>query len=326
MPCAAEPPGPDRLSTVTSPFGPLCLIVNPLAGRRGAAGPLRRVEAALREHGLEHSVELTAAPGDATRIARRRLGEGCRFLVAVGGDGTVHEVVNGMVGAGADGDPPGGGAVLGVVAAGSGCDYIRTFGLPSSPAGAVARLTGGGTRRVDVARITYTDPEGRRAERCFANIAEVGLGASTAAGAARLPRWLGPSRYLVAFWAVLPGHRAGAARIEVDGAVAHDGRAVNVVAANGRYFGGGMHISPRSEPSDGTLELLVFTGRKTDSFTMLPRVYLGRHVPHRRIVELRGARFRVESARPLEVEADGEVLGTTPVAVEVLPAALTLKV
>lgn len=311
---------------MTSPFGPLCLIVNPRAGGRGAAASLRKVETALAERGLEHEIELTAGPGDATRIARRRLGEGWRFLVAVGGDGTVHEVVNGMVGAGTGGGPTGEGAVLGVVAAGSGCDYIRTFGLPSRPAGAVARLAGDATRPVDLARITYTDPDGRRAERCFANIAEVGLGASTAARAARLPRWLGQSRYLVAFWAVLPGHRAGAARIEVDGTVGHDGRAVNVVAANARYFGGGMHISPRSDPSDGTLELLAFTGRKTDSFTMLPRVYLGRHVPHPRIVELRGGRFRVESAQPLDVEADGEVLGTTPVTIEVLPGALTLKV
>lgn len=311
---------------MSSPFGPLCLIVNPRAGRRGAARSLRRLEGALTERGLEHDVELTAGPGDATRIARRRLGEGWRFLVAVGGDGTVHEVVNGMVGDGAGGGPTVQGAVLGVVASGSGCDYIRTFGLPSDPAGAAARLAGDATRPVDLARITYTDPAGHRAERCFANIAEVGLGASTAARAARLPRWLGRSRYLVAFWAVLPGHRAGAARIEVDGTVARDGRAVNVVAANGRYFGGGMHVSPRSDPSDGTLEVLVFTGRKTDSFTMLPRVYLGRHVPHARIVELRGGRIRVESARPLAVEADGEVLGTTPVTIEALPAALTLKV
>ena len=313
---------------MTSPFGSLCLIVNPRAGGRGAASSLRKVEAALEERGLDHDVELTAGPGDATRIARRRLADGCRFLVAVGGDGTVHEVVNGMVGDGdsAGGGPAGEGAVLGVVSAGSGCDYIRTLGLPSRPAEAVGRLAGDGTRAVDLALITYTDTDGRRAERCFANIAEVGLGASTAARAARLPRRLGQSRYVVAFWAVLPGYRTGGARIEVDGAVAHDGRAVNVVAANGRYFGGGMHISPRSDPSDGALELLVFTGRKTDSFTMLPQVYRGRHVPHPRIVELRGSRFRVESEWALAVEADGEVLGTTPVTIEVLPGALTLKV
>lgn len=306
-----------------SPFGRACLIVNARAGARGPRG-LGRIERALAEHGLDHDVELTAGPGDATAIASRRLARGCRFLVAVGGDGTVHEVVNAMVGA--DGRPVVEGAVLGVVAAGSGCDYVRTFGIPSRAPDAVARLAGPAVRVVDVARIAYVDREGRPASRCFANIAEVGLGATTAARAERLPRRLGRSRYLAAFWAVLPSYRPGAARVEVDGAVAHDGRAVNVVAANGRYFGGGMHISPRSQPDDAALDLLVFTGRKTDSFTMLPRVYRGRHLPHRRVVELRGSRLRVETDRRLDVEADGEVLGTGPVTIEVLPAALTLKV
>lgn len=308
-----------------SPFGPVCLVVNARAGGgRRPASSLRRITEALDFAGLEHEVEFTSGGGDATRIARQRLQAGCRFLVAVGGDGTVHEVVNGMLdGAGRS---LAHGAVLGVVAAGSGCDYVRTFGLPSRAADAVGHLTGDRVVRVDVARIHYVDPAGAPASRCFVNIAEVGLGASTAQRAIRLPRRLGQSRYLVAFWAVLPSYRPGAARIDVDGAVAHDGRAVNVVAANCRYFGGGMQVSPRSQPSDGQLELLVFTGRKTDSFTMLPRVYRGRHVPHRNIVELTGRRFRIESASALDVEADGEVLGTTPVSIDVLPGALTLKV
>lgn len=307
-----------------SPFGRLCLVVNPRAGGRRPDRTLQRITAALAARGLEHDVELTAAPGDATRITRRGLAEGCRFVVAVGGDGTVHEVVNGMLDEA--GAPVADGAVLGVVAAGSGCDYIRTFGLPSRADAAVARLDGDAVRQVDVARIGFIDDTGAPAARYFVNIAEVGLGASTAARAARLPRALGQARYLAAFWAVLPSYRPAAARIEVDGATAHEGRAVNVVVANARYFGGAMQVSPQSDPSDGTLELLVFTGRKTDSFTMLPKVYRGRHVPHHDIVELRGGRFRVEPETPLDVEADGEVLGTTPVTIEVVPAALSLKV
>ena len=307
-----------------SPFGRLCLVVNPRAGGGHTGRSLDGLTGALDAAGLEHDVELTAAPGDATRIARRRLDAGCRFVVAVGGDGTVHEVVNGMLDG--TGRPLAGDAVLGVVAAGSGCDYIRTFGLPSRADRAVARLAGDAVQRVDVARIGYVDASGAPASRCFVNIAEVGLGAATAVRAARLPRRLGQGRYLAAFWAVLPSYRPAAARIEVDGVVAHDGRAVNVVVANARYFGGAMQVSPRSDPSDGTLELLVFTGPKTDSFTMLPKVYRGRHVPHRNIVELGGRSFRIEPVTALDVEADGEVLGTTPVTVEVVPAALALKV
>jgi diacylglycerol kinase (ATP) len=308
---------------MASPFGRLSLVVNLTAGRSATTRALERVGATLSARGLDYDVRITEGPGDATRIARRVLDEGGRFLVAVGGDGTVHEVVNGMVGSGPPVVPA---PVLGVVAAGSGCDFIRTFALPADPSAAAARLDGDAVRSLDLARIEFVDVEGGPAVRHFANIAEAGLGAATARRAIGLPRWLGQSRYLAAFWAELPGYRPATMRVELDGAAGYDGRAVNVVVANGRYFGGGMHISPGSDPTDGTLEVLVFHGRKTDSFTMLPKVYLGRHLPHPRVVELQGRRVRLDPDRPFPVEADGEVLGTTPATVEVVPAALSLKV
>ncbi|HET7487391.1 MAG TPA: YegS/Rv2252/BmrU family lipid kinase [Acidimicrobiales bacterium] len=308
---------------MSSPFGTLSLVVNPHAGGPGNRRRLDRLRAALDIQGLEHVVLPTAGPGDASRLAREALEGGSRFVVAVGGDGTVHEVANGMLGD--DGRPLSPGAVLGVVAAGSGCDLIRTFGLPGRPVEAAAHLSGDTVRPLDAARMTFAGPGGTEA-RSFVNIAEAGLGAATAARAARLPNALGQSRYLVAFWAVLPGYKPSVVRVEVDGSVAYEGRGVNVIVANCRYFGGGMHISPRSDPADGRLEVLVLKGRKTDSFTMLPKVYRGRHLPHPDVVELGGRRVVVEADAPMPVEADGEILGTTPLTVEAVPAALTLKV
>ncbi|MBW3547478.1 MAG: diacylglycerol kinase family lipid kinase [Actinobacteria bacterium] len=308
---------------MSSPLGRPLLIVNQQAGGRKVDAVVRRLQAALAGHGVDYDLSTTGGPGHASHMARERLEEGGRFLVAVGGDGTVHEVVNGMFVDGRTIVPQ---PVLGVVAAGSGCDFVRTFGLPTAPAEAAARLAGAETRALDLARIDYVDAHGSSGTRYFANIAEAGLGGATAARAAGLPRLLGPSRYFFAFWATLPSYQPGTMRIEVDGVVAHEGRTVNVVVANGRFFGGGMHISPRSDPGDGTLELLVFTGRKTDSFTMLPKVYRGRHVPHPSIVELRGRCIRLESEQPFTIEADGEILGTTPATVEVLPSPIRLKV
>jgi YegS/Rv2252/BmrU family lipid kinase len=301
----------------------MTLIVNLHAGGRKARRAVHDVERTLDSLGLEYGVQVTTSAGDATRIARRRAEQGGRFLVAVGGDGTVHEVVNGML---AEGRPVAPGPVLGVVAAGSGCDFVRTFGLPARPSRAARRLDGEAVHPLDVASISCIDRQGHPTARYFANIAEAGLGAATASRAVGLPRWVGPSRYFFAFWAALPSYRPGTMRIEVDGRAAYEGRAVNVVAANARFFGGGMHISPRSDPADGVVELLVFVGRKTDSFTMLPRVYRGRHLPHPSIVELQGRRVALESDQPFAVEADGEVLGTTPATIEVLPQALALKV
>ncbi|MDQ3569110.1 MAG: diacylglycerol kinase family lipid kinase [Actinomycetota bacterium] len=308
---------------MASPFGRLTVIANPRAGRRRLRSTLATLERGLCELGLEHDLRLTEGPGDATRLARRALVDGSRFLVAVGGDGTVHEVVNGMF----DHDRPSEPApVLGVVAAGSGCDLIRTFSIPAQAAAAVSRLAGANVRPLDVAKLSYVDPDGRRAVRYFVNIAEAGLGGSTAALAARLPRWLGISRYFLGFWMTLPRYGPGSMQIETDDGARYEGRAVNVVVANCRFFGGGMQVSPRSEPHDGTLEVLVFTGPKSDSFTMLPRVYRGRHLPHAHVVEMKGRHFRLESDRPFVIEADGEVLGTTPATVEVLPQPVYIKV
>lgn len=308
---------------VSSPFGPLALVVNPRAGRGKVGKKLSQIELGLRSRGLDHEVFLTEGPGDASRLARQALATGRRFLVAVGGDGTVHEVVNGMLD---DDEPVNVDSVLGVVSAGSGCDFARTFDIPARAVDAVDRLAGTGARPLDVGKIHYIDQSSRTTTRYFANIAEVGLGGSTARRAAALPAFLGPARYFLAFWLILPRYRPGAARIEVDGEPAFAGRAGNVVLANCRFFGGGMRISPRSDPADGVLDVQVFTGPKSDSFTTLPKVYAGSHLPHRNVRELAGRRVTIHADQPMAIEADGEVLGTTPATVEVLPRRLRVKV
>ena len=309
---------------MVSPFGPLTLIVNPAAGRGRVAGALPTIEMALRADDLGYGLVVTRGPGDATRAARAAMEAGGRFIVAVGGDGTIHEVVNGMVTA--DGRPGGDGAVLGVIAAGSGSDFVRTFDLPEEPSAACARLAGEATQPLDLGKVTYVDhSSGAETARCFVNIAEVGLGAAVVHRAARLPRSAGRSRYLVAFWMALPGFRAERIHLEADGR-AFEGRVHNVVVANCRYFGGGMHISPNSRPDDGAFDLLVFKGPKSQSFTFTPKVYRGSHLPHPDIVELSAASVRVEAEAPLMVEADGELLGDTPATFDVVRSPLLLKV
>jgi diacylglycerol kinase (ATP) len=98
------------------------------------------------------------------------------------------------------------------------------------------------------------------------------------------------------------------------------------VVANCRFYGGGMQISPRSEPDDGALDVLVMVGPKSDAFTMLPKIYRGTHLPHRNIVELRAGRVRIETDPPFQIEADGETLGTTPATFEVIRNAIRVKV
>ena len=302
---------------MTSPFGPLVIIANPSSGRGRAAHKLHAIEGMLRDWGLDYSVTLTTGPGHAAEAATAALKSGARFLVAAGGDGTVHEVVNGMF---ADGQRIAPDAVLGVLATGSGCDFVKSFGIPPDAVKAARRLTGSAIRTIDVGKVTFAG-----GERYFANIAEAGLGGSVVARASRLPDFFGTTRYFFGFWLTLPRFRPVAVRLRADGQ-AFEWRALNVVVANCRFYGGGMQISPKSEPDDGRLEVLAMVGPKSDSYTTLPKVYRGTHLPHRDIAELQVSSVTVESDVPYLIEADGETLGTTPATFEIIPAALRLKV
>jgi diacylglycerol kinase (ATP) len=306
---------------VTSPFGPLVVIANPRSGRGKVATHLPEIERILTEAQLSYRIVRTTHPGHATEVARDALARGERYLVAVGGDGTVHEVVNGMLDGGR---PVAADAVLGVVAAGSGCDLVRSFGLPGDTLQAARHLAGDQVRPIDVGRVSYADGPAE-VTRYFPNIAEAGLGGAVVARAARLPAVLGPARYLAGFWLTLPGFRPATVRLDVDGQ-AYQWRAHNVVVANCRFYGGGMQISPKSEPDDGALDVLVMVGPKSDAFTTLPKVYRGTHLPHRNVAELRASQVRIEADPPFLIEADGESLGTTPATFEIIRTPIRLKV
>ena len=297
-------------------------MANPTAGKGAVGRHLPEIRRALTERGLSHRVYHTTGPGDATAATREAMLAGETFIVAVGGDGTVHEVVNGMF---EDGRPISPQPILGVIAAGSGSDFIKTFGLPGDVSRACGHLAGENVFAIDVGKVTFTDHDGKQAVRYFPNIAEVGLGAAVVARAARLPRSFGRSRYFFGFWLSLPRFRRFEATIEA-GSKTFRGGAYNVVVANCQFYGGGMRISPKSWPSDGLFDVLVMTGPKSDSFTTLPKVYRGEHLPHPNMQELKARTVKVEADRPLPVEADGEILGTSPAVFEIVPKAIRVKI
>jgi YegS/Rv2252/BmrU family lipid kinase len=306
---------------MTGPFGPLVIIANPRAGQGKVERHLPAIERALADAGLAYRIVRTTHAGHAIEAARTALRSGERYLVAAGGDGTVHEVLNGMLD---DGVPIAADAVLGIVAAGSGCDIVRSLSLPGDAVRASRHLVSQAVRRIDIGKVTFMSGSAE-VTRYFANIAEAGLGAAVVARAATLPAFLGSAKYFCGFWLVLPSFRPAAVRVEADGQIV-ERRAHNVVVANCRFYGGGMQISPKSEPDDGLLDGLVMVGPKMDALTIVPRIYKGSHLPHGNVVELRASRIRLEADPPLLVEADGEILGTTPATFEIIPKAIQVKV
>jgi diacylglycerol kinase (ATP) len=321
-----------------SPFGRALVVVNPRAGRGAVGRAWPAVRRVLEEGGLDHDVVVTERPGHATEATRAALDAGCTFVVAVGGDGTVHEVVNGMMGEEGPRNPA---AVLGVVAAGSGCDFVKTFGLPQDPADAARHLLGDALwGKLDVGRVRLVGRDGRPAVRWFANIAEAGIGAEVVAAAARLPRALGGSVYRLAALATIARFRPKAARIvlhgrptrgkhredETLGEVVREGPFSMLVVANGQFFGGGMRVAPRAVPGDGLFDVQVSHGPRTEAIRALRKMFRGEHVPSPYIAEFLATRVQVEGDEPILVEADGEVLGSTPATFDVVPACLPLKV
>ncbi len=307
---------------MSSPFGPARLIVNPRAGNGVVGRTLPRLRAALDDRDLDYDVVQTRAPGDATGFARQALDADVRYLVAVGGDGTVSEVVNGMV----DGDEAvASDAVLGVAGAGSGCDFIRTFGLDRDPETTARHLASEHVMPVDLGVATYVDRDGNPGRRLFANVAEVGYGAEVVRRAARLPRRLGRVRYLLAIYATLATmDRQVATVTTAQGDITVP--VVELVVANGQFFGGGMKVAPRALPDDGRYNVLIFTGQRSQVFLMTQRIYRGEHLPHPDIREFQSATVSLAPDPPMLVEADGEVLGTTPASFWLLERVLRLKI
>lgn len=304
-------------------LGRAVLVVDPGAGRGEVGREMPEVERQLLARRLEYRIEEAHARGEATRIAREALAAGDRFIVAVGDDLTVNDVVNGLLDDRGAVVPD---AVLGVVAAGSGADFPKTFGLPGDSVRAVRHLTGERIYPIDAVRLTCLagGAGGEERTRYYAGVAQTGLGAAVVDRMARLPPALGRSRRLLGFWLAMAGSRAQDLVVRVNRAE-WEGRAWNVVVGNCQ-FTGGMRVSPRSFPGDGALDVLIHHGPRSEAFTLLPKIYQGEQIPHPHIKELRGRTIRITAENPLPVEADGEVLGTTPATFEVLHEVVALKI
>jgi YegS/Rv2252/BmrU family lipid kinase len=262
---------------------------------------------------------LSERPGQLGELARRAVEEGASLVVAVGGDGTVNEVVQGLAGRSA--------VELAVIPRGTGWDFARTYGIPRRLDDAVAVARDGRVRPIDLGRARYRAWNGSEAESYFANIASAGMSGAIAKRANETTKALGgKASYLWATLTVFARWRNDEVRVAVDGEH-RTGRMHDVVVANGRFFGGGMMICPRAEPDDGVFDVLLIGDlTKRDLLLTLPKTYRGRHLPHPKAELLRGTVVEVDAPEPLPVELDGEQPGTTPIRLEVVPEALRLRV
>ncbi len=283
------------------------LIVNPVAGANATHRHWPHIGSILRQLGLSYDFQYTEGVGHGIELASEAASNGYRRLVAVGGDGTVNEVVNGILSA------KDGRTHLGVVNTGTGSDFVRMLGIPHDYAGGCRSLLSENRKTIDVG-IVQCQNDGKPVERVFVNAAGLGFDAEVALDKQnRPPRFRGTIPYVLGLLRTLTGYKNKLVTVEVDGR-RQERRILSVVAANGPYFGGGMKVAPGASMFDGLLEVLtVGDFGKLELLVTFPRIYSGTHVSHSKVQVEKAEVVRVSADEPFIVHADGEVLGSGPV-------------
>lgn len=303
----------------------LWLLYNPTAanGRTAKLAPL--VAKALGDQGIAVTVVATTGPGSAADQVRGALAAGARTLAVLGGDGTLHDAVNGFF---VDGRPTHPDARLAVLQAGTGGDFARTLGLPRQALAGAAALATARPVVVDVGVLRCLGFDGQPKVGVFLNVANVGLVGEVVARVNRTSKALGG--FLSFLFGAVTGILGAVARpltLHWDDGTVESGHYHMVTVGNGRFFGGGMAICPDADVADGYFDVITLGDLSRGRFLAeLPRVYGGNHLGRPGVTSARRPSLRVEAPTPVWVEADGELIGTTPLQVTVLPKALTLLV
>lgn len=307
------------------------VVVNPRSGGGRTAGEWPAIEAALRKTYPHMSVGITKARGDATKLVRMALNEGHLEIIAVGGDGTINEAMNGFFGPEGALSPD---AVFGFVTSGTGGDFRKTFDIAPGYEAAIARLKDAHPRAVDVGRVSCVSQNGEPVVRYFINIGSFGLSGVIvdSVNRARIAKWFGGT-FAFGFHSLVAmfRYRDHKVRIRVDGRYDEIDSISTVAVANGKYFGGGMKVAPDAAPDDGQFDVIVIGGSpKRTAMKDMKMLYTGEHVtkPHVRVIrgqKIVAAPVAETKGRPVLIELDGESAGQLPATFEILPRALNLR-
>lgn len=290
------------------------ILKNPCSGRgvNNASWPdvVQRLSGALP---YELEIEETTAPGSARGQAARMASGGCDIVVAAGGDGTVRDVMEGVLGT------P---AALGILPLGTGNDFTRAIGAGPSIESAIDALKGGKRERIDVGRWTQGERSGH-----FINVAGCGFDAVVADRVNRgFRRLRGTAAYVAGLLQTLVAYRATHLRIVVDGEV-YESKAMLCAFANATSYGGGMRIAPTAELSDGLLDLVIVGELGRGAFLWsFPRVLKGTHLTHPKVTHRRFRSLEIKSDPPVPILVDGELIPPGPLSVEVVAGALDVIV
>lgn len=301
------------------------IILNPAS----AAGKTGRRQAEILAHfernvGGPYTLCVTRKPGEATDSAKQALINGARLIIAVGGDGTIQEVVNGFFLEARLINPR---ASLGIVNAGTGHGFAQSLGLPGDLERQMRVIAGRTCRTIDVGRAWFTNGGAKPAERYFINECQAGIGGEVVRRVgAKSKRFGGALAFGLTSAVVALNAPSRTVTVQVDDEPARTYKLIGVVMANGSRMAGGMNLTPGAELSDGLLDILfIHEQSRFERLRNFPKIYSGKHIDLAPFSYRRGRRISLSSAEKVPFEADGELWGTVPCRVEIMAGVLRVK-
>ena len=297
------------------------VIVNPVAGAKTTYRKWPVINELLQSGGMSFEYQYTEGTGHAIELAREATASGYQFVVAVGGDGTVNEVANGILQARDSSE-----ATIGIISTGTGGDFIRTAGITKDYIKASSCLHGAERRMIDVGVVDFTK-NNQPSRRYFINSAGVGFDAQAIEAASRLPKIFGGTvPYVLGLLKSVISYRNKLLEVCFNDRC-EQRKVLTMVMANGCYFGGGMCIAPNADIYDGVFDVVcVGDVGKIDLLKTFPKIYKGTHITHPLVEIERSSHVEIKSADKVFIEADGEFLGECPASFRIIPAALSLAI
>jgi len=309
------------------------VIVNPASADGATRDAWPKIASDLRTHFGAFSVAFTEAAGHGRQLATEAAKQGVKLIIACGGDGTISEVVNGILEAGKE-------AELGVLPGGTGGDFRRTLRMPTNVAAAARALRNGRTRTIDAGRVTFVNDCGERETRFFINVASLGMSTAvldkTASGEAKkwipgfAPRKLSSKlSYAAATVQTTLSSTPTEVHVQLDELPERRLRVAEFCVANARYYGGAMKIAPDAKLDDGQFDIITIGD--ASAFRILansPRLYFGAHLRMNEVTHALAKQVVARSVKKDEevrVELDGEVVGRLPATFQIMPLALRVR-
>lgn len=270
----------------------------------------------------EVSFFTTEHQGHSTELAAKAAGHGFRYIICVGGDGSLNEVANGIMQA--KSAQPNLDIRLGIIPHGTGNDFVRTTHSPSDCLGLKKLIDVDSYKEIDLGFVQFKNPQGIDSSRYFINITDIGMGGVAAEKLNRFSKALGPAiTYQAAILSTLISYRLQPIKAVAD-SFSFEGKVMNLIIANGKYFGSGMGVAPDAEVNDAKFSIVIVGEISLfDYFRHIGTIKQCKKIEHPQVSYKTASEITIDSlAAPQAIDMDGEFIGYSPMHLKVVPKAI----